>query len=294
MKRFRLLILLLLMNWMMYAQGTVDGLKFNHKVHQDNEIECLTCHQNVETSQTGTDNLIPEMDVCADCHDIENENECATCHLDVENNPNATHIIDYNQKFSHERHLKKIQSCTTCHQMENEKILTVPEMKNCINCHENKTVSTECSTCHMPGENLKPGNHTGDFLHTHGQLARTNGMSAHKTSDCNTCHTVNQCQECHQGENLDRLTHPLNFAFSHSLEARGKEKNCQTCHAERSFCIDCHKENQVLPGSHRIGWVNNIPGDGGMHKVEARMDLENCMACHETDASVICQPCHGN
>lgn len=296
MKKSVYFLLLFLGIGIIKAQNVQSGLKFKHKIHLENEVECTTCHQAVSTSNSGKDNLIPEMDVCADCHDIESEDNCSSCHVDVDNNPTGVRIEKYNLAFSHQIHLKKIKDCNTCHQplLDGVRDISLPDMRACISCHKERLVSTDCMTCHQPGENLKPANHSGDFLHTHGQLAKSEGVTGNKSKNCNTCHTVNQCQECHQGENLDRLTHPLNYEFTHSFEARGKEKTCTTCHIDRAFCIDCHKENQVMPQNHRLGWVNNIPGDGGLHKEEASTDLESCMACHETDATIICQPCHGN
>ncbi len=106
-----------------------------------------------------------------------------------------------------------------------------------------------------------------------------------------TCHQQSFCQDCHEGDNLDRLTHPHNFEFTHALAAQGKERECAVCHTQRSFCIDCHRDNLVLPHNHPSGWTNQI--DGGRHRLEAMSDLENCMACHEQNADQICQPCHG-
>ena len=85
---------------------------------------------------------------------------------------------------------------------------------------------------------------------------------------------------------------PLNYQFTHALEAQGKESECSACHTERSFCIECHRDNNILPHNHTAGWINTI--DGGRHKTEAEIDLESCMACHEQNADQICQPCHDN
>lgn len=112
--------------------------------------------------------------------------------------------------------------------------------------------------------------------------------------NCATCHTRQFCQDCHEGDNLDRLTHPLNYEVTHALEAQAKQAECAVCHTERQFCIECHSENNVMPHNHTVGWTNKFPNDGGRHKVEALNDLDACIACHEQNAELICGSCHGN
>lgn len=296
MKRLLMTILLFIVVFtLLLAQNQKSGMKFDHRIHADQEIECTVCHQTAPESKTGADNLIPEMSVCADCHDVESEDHCKTCHLDLDNNPIGKRIEIYSKKFSHEKHLNTGLACENCHGMtQTSGEVSLPGMKTCMDCHESKAVSNDCMVCHEAGENLKPGSHAGDFLRNHGMMARSGSVNKAMVAECSTCHSDETCQECHQGENLDRLTHPLNFAFTHSLQARGKEKQCMTCHTEPSFCVECHAENQVMPWTHRAGWVNTIPGDGGRHKIEARIDMENCIACHEGSGTITCQRCHGN
>lgn len=296
MKPVKYIVFILLsfsLGLILFAQ-TQSGLKFNHAVHADNEIECATCHGEAENSNTGKDNLIPAMDVCADCHDIESEDQCMTCHTDLDNNPTGKRIEAYSEKFSHAKHIAANLECNSCHKADSAVEMALPGMTDCQSCHASKAIANECSTCHTGDEDLKPANHAGDFIHTHGQLANAKGMTAHQSMNCTSCHQKSYCQDCHQGENVEKLTHPVNYEFLHSMDARGKERTCTTCHTDRSFCVTCHAENNVMPHNHRTGWINAIPGDGGLHKQEARMDLESCMACHESNAAVTCQRCHGN
>ena len=164
----------------------------------------------------------------------------------------------------------------------------------CMDCHDQKSAANECSTCHLPEESLIPVSHTLDFKHNHSDLASNEDHVILNDKKCSTCHQTSFCQECHEGDNLDRLSHPLNYQFTHALESQGKEMECSVCHTERSFCIECHRDNNVLPHSHTPGWVNQIKGNGGRHSFEAEIDLESCMACHEHNAEEICQPCHNN
>ncbi len=290
--------------WGYSALGTAPQekveLKFSHKIHVvDNELECLTCHENAKTSNSGSDNLFPEMSVCGNCHNIESPESCQFCHRDV-NAPRAVPRVEtYSRLFSHQKHLAAGLECTTCHSEVVQKTsvapYVLPDMAFCMDCHARKQVSNDCFQCHLKNETLKPASHRADFIHNHADAARMQTSATRTAERCNLCHRSNFCQNCHEGDNLDRTTHPLNYIYTHSLDARGKERECADCHTERSFCNDCHRQNLLMPYDHQTGgWVNQIPGDGGRHRIEAENDLESCMSCHEQNAEITCQRsgCH--
>jgi nitrate/TMAO reductase-like tetraheme cytochrome c subunit len=264
--------------------------EFPHDTHiVDEELECNDCHTNVSQSTKGLDDLMPEADACADCHEIDGEPE-------VKTSLNAAKILAYSKLFSHQLHIDEKIDCIDCHGdvAQNEAGQTVlrPDMVTCMDCHKAQYVKNKCSTCHTADEQLKPTNHNLTFMHIHGDLSRNEIMTVNNNKNCITCHTKQYCQDCHEAENIDRLTHPLNFEFTHALDAQSKESNCITCHESRSFCSDCHVDNNILPHNHTVGWSNNIPDDGGRHSLEASIDLENCMTCHERNAEEVCALCH--
>ncbi len=286
--------------WAVRSGSSSDvELKFSHKLHViDNQFECNTCHTTVDSSKSGSDNLLPNMDICATCHDVSDDQTCNLCHSDLENPRIVPRIEKYNQKFPHNKHLKAGLECQSCHAAvaKQETVLPVllPTMPECIDCHESRAVVTTCITCHTQEESgKKPMSHTPNFIHSHSDLAQNGVINVLGNKKCALCHQPEYCQDCHEGENLDRRTHPLNFEFTHALAAEGKEHQCFACHTEHQFCIDCHRDRQIMPHNHIAGWVNRIPDDGGRHRVEAESDLESCMACHEQNAEQICQPCHG-
>jgi len=296
---FFFLMILFIGLWMWasksYSEKKIE-LKFSHKFHiEENEIECQVCHAMAEESVKGTDNLMPTMEICGECHDVEDEEGCKICHSNMDEPRAVPRVEDYSQLFSHKKHFAAKLDCQTCHsEVANKEIASpyiLPGMTNCMDCHGKKKTFNLCETCHLPSENLKPLSHNVNFIHTHSDLAKNDAAEISGNMKCVTCHQTNFCQDCHEGNNLDRKTHPLNYQFTHSLQAQGKERECATCHTERQFCIDCHRDNQVLPHNHVAGWA--LQNVGGRHKDEALNDIESCMACHEQNAEQICQKCHG-
>jgi hypothetical protein len=276
-----------------------DKINFSHSLHiVDQELECTTCHINAETSTTGQDDLLPIKDVCADCHDVEAKDECSTCHTNVENAVKLPRMTQYSTLFSHEKHIAKELNCETCHgdvsQNQAGQQASFPDMVVCMDCHRSNSVSQgqDCYTCHTKDEQLKPATHNLAFMHSHSDMAPNNINMTSGSKTCNTCHSPQYCEDCHNGENIDRSIHPLNFEFTHALAAQSKTTDCTSCHEDQSFCNSCHVQNNLMPQNHTAGWTNRIPGDGGRHSFEASIDLENCMSCHERNAEQICQQCH--
>ncbi|HLE56529.1 MAG TPA: cytochrome c3 family protein, partial [Rhodothermia bacterium] len=188
-------------------------LIFSHRLHvEDQDLDCSDCHGGVAGSEMGTDNLLPEMAVCADCHDVENEDECGTCHSNVDDPREVPRIETFSTMFSHKRHIDADVACEDCHsgiaQIELASAEVLPGMVKCLDCHDQHAVtSVECSLCHAPSDRLAPLSHGPDFIRAHSDIARTNApVNGDKT--CQTCHDVNYCQDCHEGDNLDRLSHP--------------------------------------------------------------------------------------
>jgi len=280
------------------VQGQTDRIKFSHKYHiQEEELDCSDCHAGVEQSKAGKDNLLPTQETCSDCHDVAEKDSCQKCHTKPDFAGKLQPITHYNGVFSHQKHLLDTGlNCTDCHSNVasagyGQKVV-LPDMIQCMTCHEQKQQPLGCRTCHTLSENIRPDFHGLDFIRAHGQMAETHAVLPDAPKTCETCHKSTYCEDCHEGENLSRKTHPLNFEFTHSLEAQSNEKNCITCHTDRSFCTSCHLENHVIPHNHTAGWSNNIPGDGGRHRFEALSDLESCMSCHEDNADQICRKCH--
>lgn len=258
-------------------------LKFDHKLHvTEVGAECATCHQNVEQSQSGKDRLLPDMNACAECHDIEDENGCVTCHSDPNNIVPSTGAGMGYEAFSHKLHTAKV-SCETCHQVQAalaEQGAKYPDMMSCTECHASSRVSATCRQCHVNNEPSPPVSHKVNWQKEHGEEA------AFTRAECAMCHEApgakSTCTKCHQGSDFG-MPHPRNFVHSTAFIRGGGFADCQSCHEAESFCAPCHTQKMVFPSSHSIpGWATTAdsPSAGGLHARKGAADLESCIICH--------------
>jgi len=312
--------------------GEVENNKsriiFSHKFHSE-ITDCKGCHTKVTDAKTMKDQLLPKMEDCAACHDVENTDDCNKCHYESVQEallPKKSSLI-----FNHSFHLANNLECTYCHKGMNEVDYSfesagaVPSMETCATCHgEKKTASLACEACHISTVSLLPKSHnTVDFKKNHKFL------SEKPNANCVMCHDNNSCEECHTGTTMLTETgswtnfyapykphtfidgtkqqqiskvHDLNFQFTHGIEAKGKETNCQTCHQVETFCVSCHESKTgdlyytgIAPANHKSPNFTTfgVGSGGGEHAILARRDIERCASCHEADgADPVCLTCH--
>ena len=299
-------------------------LKFSHQTHIEGaELTCLDCHAFAEESEKSEDRIIPEKDVCAECHEVEEEDECTMCHVDI-NNPEALENPKREFAFNHKLHIadEKIH-CDKCHpgmaEIEMGDGSKIPARENCNSCHNGLAASMQCLNCHTADTKFRPDNHSPTWSREHAMEIRAGG------SDCAHCHTNNYCQQCHEstdlisteilpkdfyapfsptakGEQPLVLTavHQLNYRYIHQLDAPGKEKDCRICHETSSYCSECHSISSNL--EIRPAWHGGpdwgaialaVGSGGGRHAELARRDIERCAACHDVQgADPTCLMCH--
>ncbi len=264
-------------------------LIFSHKQHvRDVGADCIDCHINADSSASPRDNLLPAMKDCYFCHD---ENAaCTMCHEDPETSTPYPRIVSYIGKFDHSQHLQADMSCLDCHKgtgnSSNIYDSHLPAMTYCVTCHGELEKPDYCMECHNSNDDLLPRDHRTGWRAGHGPAGY---LASH---ECAICHTDRYCLECHDGDNLDRTVHPLNYKFNHAIAARGKQENCYTCHQDLMFCNECHRAELVMPRTHSsAGWSNRQ--NGGLHARAARMDMDNCAACHsDAGGNPVCIECH--
>jgi len=266
---------------------------FKHDAHIEQGISCAQCHVGVETSVKGTDNLMPMWSVCSDCHAAEDVANKGVALGEQKDGFIYKTVTDYSPIFRHQRHIEQAKlDCNVCHANLDQPAADgkrghFPMMSDCMECHEQRSVHRECKTCHLPGEKLTPDDHTLTWDQRHG-LASTA-----PDAQCMMCHvsgTKLDCQACHQGDAVLN-PHPRNYLRSHGQDAHLSDFRCGTCHEQRSFCVDCHRDMNILPADHfRSGFLTP---DGGTHGESAEFDLESCMSCHDTpNNEPTCARCH--
>lgn len=264
-----------------------DRIIFPHDLHFENEVECAVCHAGAEASTQARDHLLPDMDVCADCHDIDAEDECSLCHTNVDLAGDYERPVYGADRFAHAPHITAELACAACHGAPEASRPALPGKPDCRVCHTTADNLNDCGLCHGPDFRLRPVDHGPSWQNSHGLQARLDQTA------CYQCHTESTCQECHAGDNVRPRSHRLNYAFDHALDARGNELLCATCHQEPTYCSSCHIAERVLPRDHfQSGWVSS--SGGGRHATEGLFDLESCIACHDDgSAEPSCARCHG-
>jgi len=303
-------------------------IKFSHKFHSE-ITECSGCHTKVANAKSLKDPLLPTMEDCANCHDVEDTNGCDKCHYEGIQEPlvpKKSALI-----FNHSFHVGNKMECTFCHKGMNdvdysfESAGAVPAMETCAGCHgETKSATLACEACHVSTANLLPQSHNVvDFKTKHKFLAEK------PNANCMMCHNNNSCEECHTGTTMltetghfnnaytpykpntfvggtqqQQITrvHDLNYPFTHGIDAKGKEANCQTCHQVETFCVSCHESKTgdlyytgIIPQNHKNPNFTTfgVGSGGGEHAVLARRDIERCASCHESNgADPVCITCH--
>jgi hypothetical protein len=262
-------------------------ISFSHDLHvQENGIACGACHEDVRQATVPTEDLRPTMDVCASCHDTESDDNCSMCHTgggDPEGYPEWAAGVDF---FSHQAHLDRGLECDRCHGGTGTESVHLASMDECRSCHATRPALAGCNTCHATDAELAPASHAAGWESWHGLEARAG------EAGCESCHTQSDCQQCHNGDNIRPRVHPTGYEFRHALDAKVSSVECESCHEDRTFCSSCHMSHGVRPANHDvIGWINTAK-QGGEHAMEAKLDLESCLTCHDVDGEPLCVNCH--
>jgi len=95
------------------------------------------------------------------------------------------------------RFLNTSNPCEACHRglAESNRIsqTNLPQMADCLVCHNKIDPPDSCAFCHNPGPQLRPANHTRDFLDTH--TSKNSGLDK---QTCAVCHGRKfTCLGCH-------------------------------------------------------------------------------------------------
>ncbi|MFH2005264.1 MAG: cytochrome c3 family protein [bacterium] len=264
--------------------------RFSHRMHVQQNIQCVTCHKGVDTAGPPNGTLhIPRMSQCLSCHNknAKAPTRCTACHERV---PGGRMRIRYPEgNLKPGRSLPHLEHGPT---FGREHKSAARAYKNqCMQCHQRST----CLKCH--GGVLKPASiHLGNYILRHGRDARAN------RSKCRSCHTRQRfCTDCHnkmgfKGRSTTnpspyltpgiRKFHGSNWASS---AIRGSAANRHATHARRNVgtCVSCHRESDCMTchARRRKGGLGRNPHGPGFRfsrrcKTLLKKNRRACLKCH--------------
>lgn len=278
-------------------------ITFPHSTHVDSGVECKECHSGIEKAvQLEPDKIHLAFPAKSDL--------CSGCHEKIPAAPKVAFQPSVN--FNHAFHLPLVKNeCARCHKKLPEPGMTqdpVPAMSACTSCHNHQKdyAQARCTPCHLDLRRfpLKPVSdfvHEGDFLKTHGQMARTNVQT------CSACHDQTKCAECHTATtnpmkpdvrfpervNSDFI-HRGDFISRHQIEAAADPASCRRCHGS-GYCQGCHTMQGLTINStsirdpHPSSWLAGSPSQ---HGIAARQNIVMCAGCHDQGQNANCVACH--
>jgi cytochrome c7-like protein/class III cytochrome C family protein len=136
----------------------VQPIAFPHKVHLANGMQCVDCHAGVSQ---GPDGGLPSVKLCMMCHqaiatDKPEIKKVAAYFNRGEEIPwqRVYGFSPYSHvKFNHAPHIRASVDCSVCHgDLKNQTVAIRSvnlTMGFCIDCHKQKRVSIDCTTCHF-------------------------------------------------------------------------------------------------------------------------------------------------
>ena len=185
---------------------------FSHRIHLAAKLDCGMCHAAAAASTRLEDDLLPKPAVCLNCHKTAEigarvQTRLARfdhqLHLKLGNvAPVIAAAIDkktYLSPVSSElrAELNTSNACEACHRgLENSDRpdrSALPQMADCLVCHNQIDPPYSCEFCHGKGAKLTPASHSPDFLDTH-----TSGKLELDKTTCAVCHGRKfHCLGCH-------------------------------------------------------------------------------------------------
>ena len=140
----------------MFGRGLAQPIAFSHRLHvTDKQIDCYYCHPNGERALSPG---MPAVKLCLGCHDYiipEHEEILKLKAYEAASDGIPWQRVYYNPDhvyFPHFRHLNKGVICQECHgEVEHADRLhqVTFYMGFCIDCHQKRDASLECSACHQ-------------------------------------------------------------------------------------------------------------------------------------------------
>ena len=187
-------------------------LTFSHRLHfVEANTTCLDCHAPARESKAAADILVPTEDQCAVCHEGGTATPVDTAGLkNFKTKPRS-------YRFNHEFHLRlgnaapliaaaidsgrisanpatrgsisipaiPARRATGCREADMANEAHLPLMPDCLVCHSEVDNPFSCEKCHLEGVNLRPADHTRDFIDLH-----STGKISYDKQTCLPCHAA--------------------------------------------------------------------------------------------------------
>jgi hypothetical protein len=221
------------------ASGKYDHIKFSHHEHFKDRgtyhLDCTTCHYGIADSTTLSNQTLPKMADCVNCHDVSKTiassyrmSNCGVCHIDVQTGP---------MPEIHSRIVKPASHTEAFRLHHNEEASS--SGAPCFVCHLNVAPSAvgqqECMSCHQV---MMPVSHTARWKDdVHGKYA------ALDRTTCSVCHITDFCSRCHNETPRSHLPLAQFKAGGHAQLAMINERSCFTCHTFTDTCKECHAKS---------------------------------------------------
>lgn len=234
-------------------------------------VACSACHQ--EPGMSGVfieklrliEMLIAKTQIVGAVTSAKVANEsCLRCHKGVLRGVKESQAL----KIKHKEPLEAGYSCTDCHYSKpvlhvSKRKLDMFGMSRCVECHNQKRASADCSVCHTLGNSTVSKERRSSY-----PVARIPELLS-----CKGCHSANNCLKCHTVQ----LPHAPSWnAREHAMDAFIGKKICWQCHDRRS-CRKCHPAS--FP--HGNEWVKK-------HGPTSRGQSATCSNCHNENFCLLC------
>ncbi|OHB75896.1 MAG: hypothetical protein A2Z25_22420 [Planctomycetes bacterium RBG_16_55_9] len=304
---------------------------FNEEVQND---LCVLCHDKVK------EDLEKRRGFHGRCPSVMNKT-CKSCHTEHVGRDGS--IVSFDERtFDHEftdfrltgAHARASAGCEACH-AKDKKFRDSPT--DCLGCHSDddkhqSRLGADCATCHTETVwdetsfdhdttcfSLKGGHREAACDSCH-----LNKVYLNASSQCNSCHLMNdvhdsgsqeKCDRCHSSENWQDAVFDHDRETQFVLENRHAELGCDACHPGFTFrkspgvqCVDCHGADDIHKGKvgslcddchPSVKW-NQVSFD---HNKDTQFNLSGrhvnvpCTDCHKESPlqrrpAAMCHNCH--